>query len=177
MLPMPMRPAIDTANAWNEDTPASDFSPRTVSRHISAKPRTCRKRVRRLNHSAAPRHMKMSALLQMMSLTNWTMDSTYFPGWSDGDGCRCQEAAILPRFSMDVHLNGVDAGLAPHEVHRHRACLEQGITGKASCGASPASTVPANAGTRHGAIRHARPPRAFPVPVWPARWPRFPASG
>ncbi len=76
MLPTPMRPAIDMASAWKEDTPASDFCPRTVSRHISANPRICMTRVRSVNHSPAPRHMKMSALLQMMPLTNSTIDST-----------------------------------------------------------------------------------------------------
>ena len=50
MLPIPMRPAIDIASAWKEDTPASDFCPLTVSRHISVNPRSCMKRVRRLNH-------------------------------------------------------------------------------------------------------------------------------
>ncbi|MNT04964.1 hypothetical protein D3C72_1395650 [compost metagenome] len=76
MLPMPMRPAIDMARAWNEDTPASDFSPDTVRRHISTKPRICMKRVRRLKNRPAARHMKISALLQMMLLMKCTVAST-----------------------------------------------------------------------------------------------------
>src|SRR5690606_22641901 len=78
ILPMPMRPDIDNASAWNEDTPASDFCPEKVSRVISTRPRTCMKRVRNENHSPAPRHSAISALLQMMPFTQPRIASTYY---------------------------------------------------------------------------------------------------
>ena len=56
MLPMPTRPDRDIANAWNEETPASDFWPANISRIISPKPRTCMKRVRTEKYSPTPRH-------------------------------------------------------------------------------------------------------------------------
>ena len=76
MLPMPMRPAMEMARAWKEDTPASDFCPVTVSRHISVKPRTCMKRVRMENHRPAPRHSPIRALDQMMPFNQLKNAST-----------------------------------------------------------------------------------------------------
>jgi len=56
MLPMPTRPDNDMASAWNEDTPACDDCPLSISRIISRKPRTCMKRVRIEKYRPAPRH-------------------------------------------------------------------------------------------------------------------------
>src|SRR3546814_12103617 len=46
MLPVPTRPASETASAWNEDTPELDALLLNIHRSISATPQTCMKRVR-----------------------------------------------------------------------------------------------------------------------------------
>jgi len=56
MLPVPTRPDSDMASAWNEDTPEAEDWPLNINRIISAKPRTCMKRVRTEKYRPAPRH-------------------------------------------------------------------------------------------------------------------------
>ena len=62
LLPMPMRPDIDSASARTR-TPASELWP-VVSQYLT-KPRTCMKRVRN-EPQACAQHNAISALLQMM---------------------------------------------------------------------------------------------------------------
>src|SRR5690606_16838798 len=76
MLPMPTRPDSEIANAWNEDTPASDDLPDSSSRTISGTCLICMNRVRNESQSPAPRHSAISALLQMMPLSQTRNAST-----------------------------------------------------------------------------------------------------
>src|SRR5688572_13494957 len=79
MLPTPMRPDSEIDRACHDDTPAADFSPFTMSRSISPKPRICMKRVRIENHSPTPRHRPISARLQITPLMEFRISSTGFP--------------------------------------------------------------------------------------------------
>ena len=55
-----MRRGSDIASAWNEDTPASDLPPASISRTISPTWRICTKRVRIEKYRPAPRHNQTS---------------------------------------------------------------------------------------------------------------------
>src|SRR3546814_15774099 len=73
MLPVPTRPASETASAWNEDTPELDDLLLNISRSISGTPQTCMKRVRIEKYRPRPRQSPTSAMLQMMSLSELGM--------------------------------------------------------------------------------------------------------
>src|SRR3546814_3092887 len=77
MLPVPTRPASETASAWNEDTPELDDLLLNISRSISGTPQTCMKRVRIEKYRPRPRQRPTSAMLQMMSLSEFRNASTY----------------------------------------------------------------------------------------------------
>src|SRR3546814_7761533 len=77
MLPVPTRPASETASAWNEDTPELDDLLLNIRRSISGTPQTCMKRVRIEKYRPRPRHSPTSAMLQMMSLSEFRNASTY----------------------------------------------------------------------------------------------------
>src|SRR3546814_2887059 len=76
MLPVPTRPASETASAWNEDTPELDDLLLNISRSISGTPQTCMKRVRIEKYRPRPRQSPTSAMLQMMSLSEFRNAST-----------------------------------------------------------------------------------------------------
>src|SRR3546814_9447646 len=71
MLPVPTRPASETASAWNEDTPELDDLLLNISRSISGPPQTCMKRVRIEKYSHRPRQSPTSTMHQMMSLSEF----------------------------------------------------------------------------------------------------------
>src|SRR3546814_4067899 len=71
------RPASETASAWNEDTPELDDLLLNIRRSISGTPQTCMKRVRIEKYRPRPRHSPTSAMLQMMSLSEFRNASTY----------------------------------------------------------------------------------------------------
>src|SRR3546814_3376920 len=77
MLPVPTRPASETVSAWNEDTPELDDLLLNISRSISGTPQTCMKRVRIEKYRPSPRQSPTSAMLQMMSLSEFRNASTY----------------------------------------------------------------------------------------------------
>src|SRR3546814_18375979 len=77
MLPVPTRPASETASAWNEDTLELDDLLLNIRRSISGTPQTCMKRVRIEKYRPGPRHSPTSAMLQMMSLSEFRNASTY----------------------------------------------------------------------------------------------------
>src|SRR3546814_20881236 len=76
MLPVPTRPASETASAWNEDTPELDDLLLNISRSISGTPQTCMKRVRIEKYRPRPRQSPTSAMIQMMSLSEFRNAST-----------------------------------------------------------------------------------------------------
>src|SRR5690606_28842 len=81
MLPVPTRPASETASAWNEDTPDLDDLLLNISRSISGTPQTCMKRVRIEKYRPRPRHSPTSARLQMISLSEFRNASTCRDPW------------------------------------------------------------------------------------------------
>src|SRR3546814_4912676 len=76
MLPVPTRPASETASAWNEDTPELDDLLLNISRSISGTPQTCMRRVRIEKYRPRPRQRPTSAMLKMMSLSDLPNAST-----------------------------------------------------------------------------------------------------
>src|SRR3546814_2018223 len=76
MLPVPTRPASETASAWNEDTPELDDLLLNIRRSISGTPQTCMKRVRIEKYRPRPRHSPTSAMLQLMSLSERSEEPT-----------------------------------------------------------------------------------------------------
>src|SRR3546814_5787827 len=77
MLPVPTRPASETASAWNEDTPELDDLLLNIRRSISGTPQTCMRRVRIEKYRTRRRHSPTSAMLQMMSLSEFRNPSKY----------------------------------------------------------------------------------------------------
>src|SRR3546814_18117163 len=58
MLPVPPRPASETASAWNEDTTKLDDLLLNIGRSIYGQTQTCMKRVRSETYKTRPRHYK-----------------------------------------------------------------------------------------------------------------------
>src|SRR3546814_1487135 len=69
MLPVPTRPASETASAWHEDTPELDDLLLTIRRSISGTPQTCMKRARIEKYRPRPRYSSTSAILQLIPVS------------------------------------------------------------------------------------------------------------
>ncbi len=64
MLPVPTRPEIEIANAWNEETPLSDASPLNNNLTISFKCLTCKNFVTTEKYKPLTKHNPINQLLQ-----------------------------------------------------------------------------------------------------------------
>src|SRR3546814_10661568 len=77
MLPVPTRPASETASAWNVDTPELDALLLHISTSICGQPQTCMKRVRIEKSKPRPRPSPTSAKLQIIPLSESRNAYTY----------------------------------------------------------------------------------------------------
>src|SRR3546814_4054166 len=69
LLPVPTRPASETASAWNEDTPELDDMLLNIRRSISGTHQTCMKRVRIEQYMPRQRPRPTSAMPKVMTMS------------------------------------------------------------------------------------------------------------
>src|SRR5690606_37281976 len=165
MLPVPTRPASEIASAWNEETPELDDLLLNISRSISGTPQTCMKRVRMEKYRPRPRHSPTSAMLQMMSLSEFRNASTYRDPW------------FLPRKKSPLRLVVLQGGkwavgFEPKAKRRGMA-LSRGRThaaGRTSAAAPGVAHASRNGENRRlppaGDPRRAAIARPRPSPTW-----------